>query len=150
MPAPKELQFLRSIKTGKGLPKLIVSLKKRRRINKVKGISRSGLTKKQRTVILSKTDSRCHVCGVDLVANKFHADHVRSHITGGIHDEKNYLPCCSTCNSLRWHYSSEEIQLMFKLGRWLKTKLLDESEISLVLANGFMKHEMALRKRRKS
>jgi hypothetical protein len=37
-----------------------------------------------------------------------------------------------------------------KLGRWLKTKLLDETEASKLLANEFMKHEMNLRRSRKT
>jgi hypothetical protein len=37
-----------------------------------------------------------------------------------------------------------------KLGRWLKTKLLDETEMSAAIANQFMKHEMSLRKKRKA
>ena len=105
MSAPKELKFLRSIKTGKGLPKLIISLRNSRRINKVKGATRTQLTRKQREAILAKTDRRCHVCGVELEATNFHADHVKAHMSGGLNDEKNYLPCCSTCNNIRWHFS---------------------------------------------
>ncbi len=83
MRAPSELKFLRSIKTGKGLIKLIKSLKEHRRNSKVKDAKRSVLSKKQREAILAKTDGRCHVCGIDLELNNFHADHVKSHITGG-------------------------------------------------------------------
>ncbi|CAN5276732.1 hypothetical protein BH20BAC1_BH20BAC1_25920 [soil metagenome] len=149
MSAPPELKFLRSIKTGKGLIKLILSLRDNRRISKVKDAKRSALSRKQRQEVLAKTDGRCHVCGIELLLNNFHADHVKSHITGGLHAENNYLPSCSTCNNLRWHYSPEEIQVIMKLGRWLKTKLLDDSEISLLLANQFVKHDMAVRKRKK-
>jgi hypothetical protein len=143
------LKFLRSFKTGKGLIKLIISLRSYRRENKVKGAKRSALTKKQRVAVLAKTDCRCHVCGIELKINGFHADHVKSHITGGLHTENNYLPSCSTCNNLRWHYSAEEIQVIMKLGRWLKTKMLEETEESLSLANQFVEHEMCLRKRKK-
>jgi 5-methylcytosine-specific restriction endonuclease McrA len=150
MNAPAELKLLRSIKTGKGLIKLIISLRKMRRENKVKDAKRIALTKMQRKEVLDKTDARCHICGIELQLDDFHADHVKAHITGGIHAENNYLPSCSTCNNLRWHYSSEEIQVIMKLGRWLKTKLLEESEESLLLANQFVKHEMSLRKKRKT
>ncbi len=109
MNAPSGLKFLRSIKTGKGLIKLIINLRAHRRINKVTGAKRSVLSGKQRELVLAKTDGRCHVCGIELELNNFHADHVKSHITGGVHAENNYLPSCSTCNNLRWHYSSEEI-----------------------------------------
>lgn len=147
MSAPKELKLLRSVKTGKGLIKLIVSLRLNRRLNKLPS-SRRRLSKKQREIILAKTNQRCHVCGIELTVSNFHADHVKSHITGGTHEENNYLPSCSTCNNLRWHYSAEEIQIIMKLGRWLKTKLLDESEASLFMANAFIRHEMSLRKKR--
>lgn len=148
MSATKELKFLRTIKTGKGLIKLILSLRQQRRNNKVKDNKRSALTKKQRELVLAKTDSRCHVCGIEVVLNNFHADHVKAHITGGEHAEHNYLPSCSTCNNLRWHYSPEEIQVMLKLGRWLKSQLTKDNEQSLELANQFVKHEMALRAKR--
>lgn len=149
MSAPKELNFLRSIKTGKGLIKLILNLRANRRQNKVTGAIRATLSRSKRVVVLAKTDGRCHVCGIELELNNFHADHVKSHITGGVHAENNYLASCATCNNLRWHYSAEEIQVIMKLGRWLKTKLLDETEISLLLANQFVKHDLELRRRRK-
>jgi len=148
MKSTPELQHLKTIKTGKGLIKLIVSLRTARRNNKNKEIKRKALTKKQREIVLAKTDRRCHVCGIELELNNFHADHVKSHITGGIHAENNYLPSCSTCNNLRWHYSPEEIQVIMKLGRWLKTKMLEESKESLSLAKQFVKHDMQLRRRR--
>lgn len=143
-----ELQFLKTIKTGKGLVKLILSLRAQRRKNK-QPAKRKTLTKKQRETILAKTNSRCHVCGIEVALNNFQADHVQSHITGGVHAENNYLPACSTCNNLRWHYSPEEIQVIMKLGRWLKTKILEESEEGVSLAKQFVKHDMQLRKKRK-
>ena len=143
------LKHLRTIKTGKGLIKLILSLRDYTRKNKVVS-KRLSLSKEQRQNILAKTDGRCHVCGIEIESNHFQADHVKSHVTGGAHAEANYLPSCSTCNNLRWHYSAEEIQLIMKMGRWLKTKLLEESEESLQIANEFIKHEMTLRKRRKT
>lgn len=143
-----EILFLRSAKTGKGLIKIISNLRTQRRLNKAPA-KRKTLTKKQRQLILDKTDSRCHICGIEIDINHFHADHVKSHITGGLHAENNYLPSCATCNNLRWHYSPEEIQVIMKLGRWMKTKLLDESEESILLANAFIKHDMQLRKKRK-
>jgi hypothetical protein len=149
MPKLSELKFLRSIKTGKGLIKLIVSLRASRRLTKVKGVKRAALSKSKRQLIFDKTDGRCHICGIKLDVSDFHADHVMAHITGGEHKESNYLPSCSTCNNLRWHYSPEEVQLIMKMGRWLKTKLSEETGESILLANQFVKHEMALRKKRK-
>lgn len=143
------LVLLQSIKTGKGLIKLINNLQMARRKSKQKETKRSRLTKMQRATVYAKTDGRCHVCGIEVDLNHFQADHVKSHITGGLHAENNYLPSCSTCNNLRWHYSAEEIQVIMKLGRWLKTELLNETETSLLIANRFVKHEISLRKKRK-
>ncbi len=149
MSASNDVKLLRSIKTGKGLQKVIINLRTHRRVNKIKHAKRSALTKKQRQLVLEKTDCRCHVCGIELKFNNFHADHVKSHITGGLHAENNYLPSCSTCNNLRWHYSSEEIQIILKLGRWIKTKIINDDEGGLALANQFIKHDISLRKKRK-
>ena len=149
MSAPAELKLLRSIKTGKGLQNLIGSLSSKRKESKIKDSKRKPLTKKQREVVLAITDGRCHLCGIEIDINNFHADHVKSHITGGVHAENNYLPSCSTCNILRWHYSPEEIHLILKLGRWLKTKIVNHDEDGLKLAREFVAHEMSLRKKRR-
>ena len=144
-----ELKLLKSIKTGKGLIKLIISLWLIRRTEKVTDVKRTALTKKQRELVLAKTDAHCHICGIKLDINNFQADHVKPHSAGGIHAENNYLPSCAICNKLRWHYSPEEIQVILKLGVWAKTKVLDETDLGFEIANQFVKHEMSLRKKRK-
>ena len=150
MQALPELKFLRTIKTGKGLIKLILSLRTIRRKNKVKDAKRYSLTEKQRETVLSKTDSRCHLCGIELMVHNFQADHVKTHSSGGTPAENNYLPSCFTCNNYRWNYSPEEIQIILKLGVWAKAKVVNDAEFGLAIADGFVKHEMALRKRRKT
>lgn len=145
-----ELQFLRTIKTGKGLIKLVNNLRKIRRKASIKGRKRSSLTKAQRQLILEKTNSRCHVCGIGIDLNGFHADHVKAHSSGGEHKENNYLPSCQTCNSYRWHFASEELQIILKLGVWTKGQMLRNTELGLQIANEFVKHEMTVRKRRKA
>lgn len=149
MPAPSELKLLRSIKTGKGLIKLIRNLAANRKASKLAvKPKRAALSKKQRETILNKTDRRCHICGIELDIISFQADHVKSHSMGGDHNENNYLPSCSTCNNYRWHYTPEEILIILKLGVWAKTKAISESEFGLQLANSFVKYEMGVRKRR--
>jgi hypothetical protein len=145
-----ELQYLRTIKTGKGLIKLITNLKLFRRANKVAGVKRSVLNSKKRELILAKTDSRCHICGIAVTISDFEADHVKSHSAGGIHSENNYLASCRTCNNYRWHYSSEEIQIILKLGVWAKTKITSDPVFGLEIANSFVKYEMGVRNRRKA
>jgi hypothetical protein len=144
------LKLLQTIKTGKGLIKLITNLKLIRRRDKVKGVKRSSLTKLQREAILAKTNSHCHICGIEVSLTDFQADHVKSHCMGGEHLEHNYLPSCATCNNYRWHYSSEEIQIILKLGVWAKTKIMNETELGLTMANEFVKYEMGVRRRRKA
>jgi hypothetical protein len=143
-----ELKFLRSIKTGKGLIKLIVNLKTNRRNNKSKGIKRSALSPAQRQVILDKTNSHCHICGIEIMNGEFQADHVKPHSSGGLHAENNYLPSCSLCNNYRWHYSPEEIQIILKVGVWAKTKMVNDPVLGLEMANSFVEYEMGVRKRR--
>jgi 5-methylcytosine-specific restriction endonuclease McrA len=147
MKAPAQLKHLKTAKTGKGLIKLIINLKMNRRKSKIKS-PRKALTPKQRLAILDKTDKRCHICGIDLTTNNFQADHVKAHSSGGTHTENNYLPSCFTCNNYRWHYSPEEVQLILKLGLWIKTKIANDTN-GLELANAFIKKEMQLRKKRK-
>jgi len=142
------LKLLRTIKTGKGLIKLITNLKLIRRRDKVKGVKRSNLTKRQREIILAKTNSHCHICGIQVSLDAFQADHVKSHCMGGEHTENNYLPSCFTCNNYRWHYSSEEIQIILKLGVWVKTKIMNDPELGLTMANEFVKYEMGVRRKR--
>jgi 5-methylcytosine-specific restriction endonuclease McrA len=149
MSAPPELKLLRSIKTGKGLIKLVNNLKHNRRINKVNGVKRSALTKKQRVTVLAKTDGHCHICGIKL-ESEWQADHVKSHSAGGVHAENNYLPSCFTCNNYRWHYTPEEILIILKLGVWAKTKVTNDPEFGLQIANSFVKYELGVRKRRRT
>jgi HNH endonuclease len=145
-----ELRFLRSIKTGRGLIKLVHSLRKIRRETNVKDPKRLSLTPAQRKLVLAKTNSRCHICGVEIKLNNFHADHVKTHSSGGVHEESNYLPSCQTCNSYRWHFSPEELQIILKLGVWVKGQLLRNSQLGQDIAKEFVKHEMRLRKQRVS
>lgn len=142
-----KLTFLRSVKTGKGLIKLVHTLRESRRSASLSE-PRFRLTKKQRERILAKTNSRCHVCGVDVKMGEFHADHVKTHISGGAHEENNYLPSCQTCNSYRWHFSPEELQIILKLGVWAKGQMLRETLMGVEIANAFMKNEMGNRKRK--
>lgn len=150
MSAPIELKLFRSIKTGKGLIKLINNLKENRRNGKMLNRKRSSLTGEKRRLVLNKTDSRCHICGVELSINNFQADHVKSHSSGGLHAENNYLPSCSTCNNYRWHYTSEEIQIILRLGVWAKTKMVNDPSFGLDIANAFVRYEMGVRKRKRT
>ncbi len=144
------LKLLRTIKAGKGLIKLNNNLKLIRRRDKVPGVKRSTFTKRQRELVLAKTNSHSHICGIQVTIDAFQADHVKSHCMGGEHAENNYLPSCSTCNNYRWHYSPEEIQIVLKLGVWAKTKIMNDPDLGLTMANEFVKYKMGVRRRRKA
>ncbi len=99
------------------------------------------LTKNERLHILAKTDNKCHICGQDISLTEFQADHVVSHIRGGIHRVDNYLPSCFICNNYRWHYLPEELQLILKIGVWAKTEIERESAIGISMASKFVAKE---------
>lgn len=141
MPAPNTLTQLQSVKSGKGLLKLIANLQEERRATKQPARKRKALTPAQRQLVYVKTDGHCHVCGVKVPLSKFHADHVQAHTHGGEHAEANYLPACADCNRLRWHYTAQEIQLILKLGRWMKTSLQQQDDWALDVANAFVRAE---------
>lgn len=141
MPAPNTLTQLQSVKSGKGLLKLIANLQEERRATKQPARKRKALTPAQRKLVYVKTGGHCHVCGVRVPYSQFQADHVQAHTHGGEHQEENYLPACPPCNRLRWHYTPEEIQLILKLGRWLKTKLQQPDDLALEMANAFVRAE---------
>ena len=108
------------------------------------------LTSKQREIIFNKTGGLCHVCGTKLDLTAFDADHVIPHSLGGENITDNYLPSCSHCNGYRWNYSPEEIQWIFKLGVWLKTKIQDRKSIGLNVAHEFLQEEIIRESKRKN
>ena len=110
--------------------------------------SRSRLSKKQREEVLDKTDARCHICG-GIIIGPWQADHVLSHSKGGNHSTENYLPAHRTCNNYRWDYNPEEFQEIMKLGIWVRTQIIRQSEIGMGIARKFIKHETNRIKRRK-
>ena len=123
-------------------------LHKERKASKLKG-KRGTLTKEQRKLILQKTDSKCHICGIPLTSENFQADHVKSHVTGGTHTIDNYLPGCKTCNNYRWHYNWQEIQYILKIGVWAKSLIERNNSLGKTLAEEFVAYEIKREKRRK-
>ena len=87
---------------------------------------RRSLNAKQRKYLLEKTGSQCHLCRCALTGNRFVADHVRSHKSGGKHELANYLPAHSLCNGKRWFYSPEEFQWILTIGVWARKQIEDQ------------------------
>ena len=123
------------------LQEQIRKLHMERKAGKVPSKRVGRLTKEERLLILAKTDSKCHICGQDISLTDFHADHVVSHIRGGIHRVDNYLPACFICNNYRWHYLSEELQLILKIGVWAKTQIEKKSALGNEMALKFVAKE---------
>ena len=123
------------------LQKRIYNLQLKRRKSKLKVPRPSSLTEKQRKIIHSKTNGRCHFCGIKVPVDKFQADHVVSHTRGGTHKEDNYLASCFICNNYRWHYLPLELQIILKLGVWAKTEIEKQTTVGTKMAEKFSKKE---------
>ena len=108
---------------------------------------RKSLSQSQRKNVLSKTNSRCHICG-GVIKDSWQADHVLSYSKGGEHTEDNYLPAHNTCNNYRWSYSPEEFQEIMKLGVWVRNQIIKQNEIGKAVAEKFVKYELNRIKRR--
>jgi hypothetical protein len=107
------------------------------------------LSSRARNDILSKTGSRCHLCGGRIDSDEtWSADHVLAHAHGGANSANNYLPAHALCNSYRWHFGSEEFQWILKLGVWLRSRIAEDDREALDLADRFVRYERARQKRR--
>ncbi|MDY6970329.1 MAG: HNH endonuclease [Spirochaetota bacterium] len=139
--------------TGKQYASFLADLHRlretRKAIEKQKGIKRQPLSKDERSEILAKTDSRCHICGGE-IEGAWDADHVLSHSKGGEHSVDNYLPAHKICNNYRWDYIAEEFQEILKLGVWIRTQIERETAIGKLVADKFFKYEIQKRNRRKN
>ena len=122
----------------------------KRRIGQEKIKRKYRLTKRERKIILGKTDGKCHVCGRDVSIEKFEADHVKSHSSGGTSVTNNFLPACRTCNNYRWNYLSDEFQWILKLGVWARTEIANDSKLGNAMAGTFIGREKIREKRRKN
>ncbi len=111
---------------------------------------RLSLNRAQRSVVLAKTASRCHLCGGEITDRKFAADHVLAHATGGAHAIDNYLPAHGLCNGCRWFYSPEEVQWILKMGVWARKQMEKQTAIGEQMLRKFLQHETATRNRRRS
>jgi len=121
-----------------------------RKNGKLKTKRQYRLTKRERGTIYAKTGGQCHVCGQQVDINKFEADHVKSHSSGGTSVTDNFLPACKTCNNYRWHYLPEELQWILKLGVWARTEISMNTNLGNLMANAFIDKETLREKRRKT
>ena len=123
------------------LQKEIYKLHMKRKNGKMPSKRNERLSKKDRLLILAKTNNKCHICGKDVSLEEFQADHVVSHISGGLHKIDNYLPACFICNNYRWHYLPEELQLILKFGVLVKTEIEKNTSLGNLVASKFVLKE---------
>ena len=123
------------------LQKEIYRLHMKRKKGKVPSKRIGRLSRKDRLLILAKTNNKCHICGTETSLTNFQADHVTSHISGGLHKIDNYLPSCSVCNNYRWHYLPEELQLVLKIGVFAKTEIEKGTILGNSIASKFVLKE---------
>jgi 5-methylcytosine-specific restriction endonuclease McrA len=142
----KELDF---VSDPTELRKVLHELRLSRRKAKLKLKRKSTLTKSDRIKIHSKTDGKCHVCGEEVSVEKFEADHVKSHSSGGQGYVDNFLAACKTCNNYRWDYLPDEIKWVLKLGIWSRKQIEDGSPLGISIAKQFIKYEHRREDRRK-
>lgn len=132
------------------LQQKIFKLHMARKAGKIPSVRKGKLTKKERALIFSKTDGKCHVCGDQLSLESFEADHIISHVSGGLHKVDNFLPACFICNNYRWHYLPEELQLVLKLGVWAKTVIENKTALGNLMATKFVGKENSRIKNKRS
>jgi len=141
------------ISDGQEYSAFLAALHKARKVSTteemIKNRKRQRLSVRERQHILSKTGSRCHICG-GIIDGEWDADHVLSHSKGGEHSVDNYLPAHKTCNNYRWHYLAEEFQEIMKLGVWVRTQIERNTKIGNQAAEKFVRYEMQRVARRKT
>lgn len=113
---------------------------RRRREDEKKPSKRLPLTRSERAQILEKAGRRCHICG-GAIDGAWHADHVRPHIGGGTSDLPNYLPAHAVCNTYKWFYVPEEIELILKLGGWARDQIEKQTTVGRALTAEYFKKE---------
>jgi hypothetical protein len=55
-------------------------------------------TSKQRSQIWDRSNKKCSKCGIELTKTNFHADHIKSHTSGGPTTVENGQVLCAACN----------------------------------------------------
>jgi hypothetical protein len=115
---------------------------------RVTRLAREALSRKERQLILAKTNGRCHICG-GVVSERWQADHVLAHSGGGVHVVDNYLPAHAVCNNYRWDYTSDEFQEILKLGVWIRLQMEHKTPLGLTAAVRYLAHDKRRAARRK-
>jgi hypothetical protein len=88
------------------------------------------------------------MCGGQIVANRWEADHVLRHAFGGGNGPDNFLAIDWLCNSYRLDYSPKEMQWILKIGVWARTQMAkSNSECGREMAKLFFDKELRRERR---
>jgi hypothetical protein len=108
---------------------------------------RNNPSKSMRSQIFLKTEGKCHICGGAL-DDKWHADHVLPHASGGKDTVENFLGSCWVCNMARWYFSPDEIKLILKLGRMVQAEIRKNTSLGRSIAKKYITAEEQKENRR--
>ncbi len=111
--------------------------------------SRKSLTKDEREEVFAKTAGHCHICGGEITEANWHADHVVRHAAGGLHQVDNFLASHQVCNSARWGFLPEEVQLILQLGVICRTEIEKGTGLGEKIATKHCKKESDRASRRR-
>lgn len=109
--------------------------------------SRVRLQTGEREHIYAKTNGYCHICGGRLDV-AWTADHVVPHAADGPHALDNYLPACSSCNRLRWHYTPEHIRYILELGIYARREVKNQTQLGKQLERLYERRQAENARRR--
>lgn len=118
------------------------------------------MNKSQRKTIWNKTNGYCHFCGSKLIFSsygpkarsrgKWQVDHIFPKKKGGVNLLKNYLPICRVCNRLRWMWTGNKIQKLFRYGIIVHRESRCKTEIGKKIRNLYLSHKKQNKNRRKN
>jgi 5-methylcytosine-specific restriction endonuclease McrA len=108
---------------------------------------RRSLRQQGRDQVYAKTNGHCHICGGRL-DKEWTADHVVPHAADGPHALDNYLPACSVCNRLRWHYTPEDIRYILELGIYARREVKKQSQLGRQLERLYERRQAQVLRRR--
>lgn len=74
------------------------------------------------------TGGLCHICGGRLHGDRWVADHISAHATGGSNQIDNFLPAHRKCNGYKWYYTPKELQLMLRMAIWARNRMVNSGK----------------------
>lgn len=77
--------------------------------------ARRQFTKRERDKQRARFGGRCGYCGTP--HPRLQIDHIKPLVSGGAHDESNWMPACPQCNNYKLFYTLEQFRKMLESQR---------------------------------